>query len=158
MLYSDTDSLIYQIRNKNIYKWLFEHDDEFDLSNLTGKFRSDKNNSVLGKMKLEVGSLIITEFCGLSPKSYCYKYCEKEVKKAKGLSLAVSDKTMEAADYKRVLETNQIQTRKIYGIRSFNQQLYTTCEDKVVLNSLCDKVKLLDSINCEPFGYVGANA
>jgi uncharacterized Fe-S cluster-containing protein len=33
-------------------------------------------------MKLEVGSLIITEFCGLSPKSHCYKYCEKEIKKA----------------------------------------------------------------------------
>ena len=108
-------------------------------------------------MKLEVGSLIITEFCGRSPKSYCYKYCEKEIKKAKGVSLAGSDKTMEAADYKRVLESNQIQTRKIYGIRSFNQQLYTTCEDKVVLNSFYDKMKLLDSINCEPFGYAGAS-
>ena len=37
----------------------------------------------------------MTEFVARSPKSYCYKYCEKEVKKAKGVPLAVSDKTME---------------------------------------------------------------
>ena len=89
----------------------------------------------------------------LSPTSYAYNYCEKEFKNAKGVSLSVSDKTMEAADYKRVLDSNQVQTRKIYGIRSFNQQLYTTCEGKVVLSSFYDKMKLLDSINCEPFGY-----
>ena len=62
---------------------------------------------------------------------------------------------MEAADYKRVLDSNVSQTRTIYGIRSFNQQLYTTCEDKVVLSSFYDKMKLIDSINCEPFGYAG---
>ena len=43
---------------------------------MTGKFRSDRNESVLGKMKSEVGSYIITEFVALSPKSYCYKSCE----------------------------------------------------------------------------------
>ena len=161
LLYSDTDSLIYHIRHRNLYKWLFDNQDEFDLSNLTGKYWSDNNESVLGKMKLEVGSNIITEFCALSPKSYCYKYfeklyCEKEVKKAKGVSLAVSAKTMEASDYKRVLDSNQSQTRKIHGIRSFNQQLYTTCEDKVVLNSFYDKMILVDNINCLPYGYIKA--
>ena len=58
---------------------------------MTGKFRSMKNDNVLGKFKSEVGSKIITEFVALSPKSYCYKYCEKELKKAKGVSLAISE-------------------------------------------------------------------
>ena len=84
-------------------------------------------------MKNEVGEKIITEFVSLSPKSYAYKYCETEVKKAKGVSLAISDKTMDFNDYKRVLDSNNSQTRKIYGIRSFNQQLFTFVEDKVVL-------------------------
>ena len=35
-------------------------------------------------MKNEVGEEIITEFVALSPKSYAYKYCEKEVKKNEG--------------------------------------------------------------------------
>ncbi len=61
---------------------------------------------------------------------------------------------METADYKRVLDSNQSQTRTVYGIRSFNQQLYTTCEDKVVLINFHDKMKLIDIINCELLGYI----
>ena len=112
-----------------------------------------KNTNVLGKFKSEVGSAIITEFVALSPKSYSYKYCSKEVKKAKGVSLSVLEKTMQFSDYKRVLDSNQSQTRTIYGIRSFNQQLFTTCEDKVVLTSFYDKFVMLNAIDCEPFGY-----
>ena len=121
---------------------------------MTGKFKSEKNTNVLGKFKSEVGSKIITEFVALSPKSYCYKYCLQEVKKAKGVSLSISDKTMTFADYKRVLDSNQSQTRTIYGIRSFNQQLFTTCEDKIVLTSFYDKLRMLNSIDCVPFGFV----
>ena len=153
-MYSDTDSLIYQIRVPNLNTWFFENEDEFDLSEMTGKLKSMKNVNVLGKFKSEVGSKIITEFVGLSPKSYCYKYCDKEIKKAKGVSLAISEKTMDCADYKRVLDSNQTQTRTIYGIRSFNQQLYTTCEDKIVLSSFYDKFEMIDSINCLPFGFI----
>ena len=132
---------------------VLDNEDEFDLSEIEKKHRSEKNTNVLGKFKSEVGSAIITEFVALSPKSYCYKYCAKEVKKAKGVSLAISEKTMQFSDYKRVLDSNQIQTRTIYGIRSFNQQLYTTVEDKVVLSSFYDKFKMLNSIDCEPFGF-----
>ena len=76
-------------------------------------------------MKNEVGDNIITEFVALSPTSYAYKYCEKEVKNAKGVSLSVSEKTMDFNDYKRVLDSNKSQTRKITGIRSLNQQMFT---------------------------------
>ena len=64
-------------------------------------------------MKNEVAEKIITEFVALSPKSYAYKYCETEVKTAKGVSLSVSEKTMDFNDYKRVLDSNNSQTRKI---------------------------------------------
>ena len=60
---------------------------------------------------------------------------------------------MDFADYKRVLDSNKTQTRTIYGIRSFNQQLYTTVEDKIVLTSFYDKFKMLNSIDNEPFGF-----
>ena len=60
LLYSDTDSLVYQIRHPNLNKWFFENEDEFDLSSMTGKFRSTKNDNVFGKFKSEVGSNIIT--------------------------------------------------------------------------------------------------
>ena len=63
---------------------------------------------------------------------------------------------MDFSDYKRVLDSNQPQTRPIYGIRSFNQQLYTTCEDKIVLTSFYDKLRMLNSIDNEPFGFLAA--
>ncbi len=92
LLYSDTDSLVYHIKSKNLNKWFFENQDEFDLSEMARKFKSEANTNVLGKLKSEVGSKIITEFVALSPKSYCYKYCWEEVKKAKRVSLSISDK------------------------------------------------------------------
>jgi hypothetical protein len=74
---------------------------------MSSEFRSDSNTNVLGKFKSEVGSKIISEFVALSPKSYCYKYCIEEIKKAKGVSLSISKKTMTFSDYKRVLDSNQ---------------------------------------------------
>ncbi len=56
LLYSDTDSLVYHVKNENLKKWLFGNQDEFDLSEMSGQFRSDKNTNVLGKFKSEVGS------------------------------------------------------------------------------------------------------
>ena len=155
LLYSDTDSVVYQTKSPNFLKWMKEHEEEFDLSNLTGKWKSPKNESVLGNMKNEVVDKIITEFVALSPKSYAYKCCEKEVKKAKGVSHSVSEKTMDFSDYKRVLDSSKSQERNIYEIRSFSQQIFTSVEDKVVLSSFYDKVKMVDSISCLPFGFVG---
>ena len=154
LLYSDTDSLVYQIEHKNLHKWMKANGNEFDLSNMSDEYKDETNNNVLGKMKSEVGSKIITEFCALSPKSYCYKYCEKEVKKAKGVSLNVSEKTMAFCDYEGVMSGSGYQTRDIYGIRSFNQQLFTTLTNKVVLNAFYDKMKMIDDRTCEPFGYI----
>ena len=92
LLYSDTDSLVYHVKIKNLNKWFLDNEEEFDLSEMEKKHRSEKNTNVLGKFKSEVGSKIITEFVALSPKSYSYKYCSQEVKKAKGVSLAISEK------------------------------------------------------------------
>jgi hypothetical protein len=133
---------------------MHDNPDEFDLSNMSGWLQNNDNCQVLGKMKSEVGSKLITEFVGLSPKSYSYKYCcDKQCKKSKGVSLAVSDKTMDFDDYKRVMVNRNYQTRPIFNIKSFNQQIYTTVEDKVVLNAFYDKLQLLNDIDCIPFGF-----
>jgi hypothetical protein len=60
---------------------------------------------------------------------------------------------MEFSDYRRVCESNNPQTRPIYNIRSFNQQIFTTLEDKQALSPFYDKMKLLDAISCQPYGY-----
>jgi hypothetical protein len=153
LIYSDTDSLVYHVKHENLHQWMHDNPDEFDLSNMEDKYKIKDNYQVLGKMKSEVGSKVITEFLALSPKSYAYKYADKETKKAKGVSLAVSDKTMNFDDYHRTLLNQSIQTRPIYNIRSFNQQLFTTLEDKVVLSAWYDKLNMLNDVECEPYGY-----
>ena len=87
-----------------------ENPDEFDLSNMK-KYKSNANYNTLGKMKSEVGENIITEFCALNPKTYCYRYLVedkiKENKKAKGVSMPVVDKTIQFNDYQTVMESNK---------------------------------------------------
>ncbi len=125
---------------------------------MTGKFKSDANTNVLGKFKSEVGLKIITEFVALPPKSYCYKYGLKGSKKRKKVfTCDFRTQTMDFADYERVLDSNQTQTRTIYGFRSFNQQLYTTCEDKIVLSGFYDKFEMLGSVDCIPFGIISTS-
>ncbi len=95
---------------------------------------------------------MIIELLGLSLKYFSYTYVEKEIKKAKTVSFAVSDETVAFADYKRVVESSQMHIRSIYKIRSFSRQVSTTFEDNVFSNSHYGKLNMLDNTNCELFG------
>ena len=61
LMFTDTDSLVYEIKSKNIYEDFFKWKDLFDFS----KFFDDANKNVIGKMKDEYGAVIIDEFVGL---------------------------------------------------------------------------------------------
>jgi len=89
---------------------------------------------MLGKMKNETDSTVITEVAALSPKIYGYRYIdksgtEKETKRAKGDCRATSKKSVAVSDYKRAMMTGNIQTRAIYGVRPFNQLLFSGGQD-----------------------------
>lgn len=64
LLYTDTDSLIYEVKNTDIYNVIRENPEEFDTSNYPkppNRFGIiPSNNKVLGIMKDECGSKIIT--------------------------------------------------------------------------------------------------
>ena len=160
LIYSDTDSLIYNIKHENLHAWMYNNSDDFDMSSMT-KYKKMDNYNILGKFKSEVGDKIITEFCGLNPKSYAYNYLEndkiKTGKRAKGISTSVVDKQIEFKDYKEVCETSTTQTRQIYNIKSVNQQLFTMFEKKVALNCFYDKMAMANEIDCIPYGYKNLN-
>ena len=56
LLFTDTDSLTYEIKSKNVYKELFKWKDLFDFSNysIDSKFFDETNKNVIGKMKEEL--------------------------------------------------------------------------------------------------------
>ena len=75
LLFSDTDSLTYEIKSENFYKEFFKWKNLFDFSNYLkdSKCFDDTNKKVIGKMKDEYVGAIIDQFIGLKSKMYSIK-------------------------------------------------------------------------------------
>ena len=75
LLFTDTDSLTYEIKSENVYKEFYIWKDFFDFSNYSkdSTFYDDTNKKVIGKMKDEYGGAIIDQFIGLKSKMYSIK-------------------------------------------------------------------------------------
>ena len=75
LLFTDTDSLTYEIKLENVYKEFYKWKDLFDFSNYSkdSTFYDDTNKKVIGKMKDEYGGAIIDQFIGLKSKMYSIK-------------------------------------------------------------------------------------
>ena len=71
LLFTDTDSLCYEIYEKNPHKKIYQYKELFDLSNLplSSKCYCSDNKKVLGKMKDEYGEKSILKSVGLKSKS-----------------------------------------------------------------------------------------
>ena len=74
-LFTDTDSLTYEIKSENVYEEFFKWKDLFDFSNYSkdSEFFDDTNKKVIGKMRDEYGEVIIDQFIGLKSKMYSIK-------------------------------------------------------------------------------------
>jgi hypothetical protein len=163
VLYSDTDSLVYNIQHDDIYEWIKDNKNHFDLSeSIRLDVKDDANKKVLGKFKDELNTLIMTEFIALNPKVYSINHQTfdefnnvkiKNKKTLKGVSKTVVKHEITHDDYVKVLETNEPEIRKVMGFRSFNHEVYTYENDKIALSSFYDKMQMIDSINNIPFGY-----
>ena len=72
LLFTDTDSLTYEIKSEDVYEEFFKHKHLFDFSNYPkdSKFFDETNKKVIGKMKDESEGKIIGEFVGLKSKMY----------------------------------------------------------------------------------------
>ena len=161
LIYSDTDSMVYNFKHPNIYEWI-KNKKIFDLSESERPdLKDNTNKKVLGKFKDEKNSLLITEFLALNPKVYSFKYQYdleslevKNKKTLKGVSKTVVKNEIKHDDYVQVFNTDESISRKVTSIRSFNHQLFTYVQEKTALTSIYDKMKMIDSNTLIPFGYV----
>ena len=115
MLFTDTDSLTYEIKSKNVYEKFFKWKDLFGFSNYSkdSKFFNETNKKVIGKIKDEFVGVIITEFVGLKSEMYSIKNDDKEHKTAKGVSIAT-----QFNKFKIVLFNKKIIRHKMKRIQS----------------------------------------
>ena len=72
LLHTDTDSLCYELHEKNPHKKMYKYKELFDLSNflVSSKYYCSDNKKVLSKMKDEYGGKSIVKFVGLKSKIY----------------------------------------------------------------------------------------
>ena len=121
LLFTDTDSLCYEIQTEDFFKDISEDvEDYFDTSNFPKDHPSGiqvkKNKKVPGMMKDEAGGKIIEEFVGLRAKLYSYKMFKgKEEKKCKGIKKSVIKKNISHEDYKECLFSKKPQMRMLSG-------------------------------------------
>ena len=89
LLFTDTDSLVYEIKTEDVYEDFYQDKSLFDFSDypLDSKFFDPVNKKVFGKMKDEFKGKIISEFIGLKSEMYSLISVDhEEVTKAKGVN------------------------------------------------------------------------
>ena len=103
-LYTDTDSLLLEIKTEDVYKDMGEDLDLYNTSDFPKDhpLHSQKNKKVLGKMKDECAGAVISESVCLRSKMYSILLDnEKNIKKAKGTTKSVTKKQITHENYKR---------------------------------------------------------
>ena len=97
LLFTDTDSLVYEIKTEDVYENFYGDKNLFDISDysLNSKFFDPVNEKVIGRMKDEIKGKIISEFVGLKSKMYSLtSEDDKEVRKAKGVNKKIRHKDL----------------------------------------------------------------
>ena len=142
MLFTDTDSLTYEIKSENVHGEFFKWKDLFYFSNYSkdSKFFGETNKNVIGKLKDKFGGVIIVEFVGLKSKLYSMKKIDgKESNTANGVSIAT-----EFDGFKVALSNKKIIRHKMKRIQSKKHKLGTYEIDKISLSYFDDKRYVLD--------------
>ena len=109
LLYTDIDSIIYEIKTKDAYEHFSKGKQMFDFSNYSAKSKchDDSNKLVVDKMKNKTAAVTIKDFFGLKPKMYSFLVDNSsEHKKAKGVNRNVVA-TIIHKEYKAVLLDNK---------------------------------------------------
>ena len=160
LLFTDTDSLMYEIETEDFYKDISgDVKDRFDTSdypeNHPSGIPTGINKKVLGMMKDEAGGKIIKEFVGLRAKLYSFIMDDgEETKKCKGVKKQVVESSISHEDYKTCLTTGKEQLRKQNILRSYKHEVYTEEVNKIALSAQDDKRYILsDGIHTLAWGH-----
>ena len=142
LLFTDTDSLTYEIEAKDVYKDFWNDKDKFDNSDYpeSSPYFDKVNKKVIGKFKDEAAGVPICEFVGLRSKMYSYiKDNNKGGKTAKGIKKNVIKNNITHENYKDILFNDKQMYHKMKTIRSDNHELGSYEINKVSLSCFDDK-------------------
>jgi hypothetical protein len=180
LIYTDTDSFIVNVDCQDLYRDIYNDSQFFDLSAyktdhpLFGKFQKLENKQVLGKLKDEYANKTIQYAVCPRPKMYwlcahsfqldrsdgSYKWADCETKKAKGVSKAVTKKSITKQDFLHSVGADfrepNVTPQTIVNmntIRSHRHQIFTEKLTKKAISAFDTKRFLMDFRNSLAFGH-----
>ena len=142
LLFTDTDSLTYEIETKDVYRDFWNDKDRFDNSDYSenSPYFNKTNKKVIGKFKDEAAGIPLTEFVGLRSKMYSYVKDNKQTARtAKGIKKQVIRKNITHDNYIDVLFNNKQIMHTMKTIRSEKHQLGSFELNKISLSCFDDK-------------------
>ena len=157
VLYTDTDSLIYNIQTDDLYDDFKEMKDYFDLSEYPADHKcfDTTNKKVIGKFKCETNGVPIEEFIGIRAKMYSVKIGEKAKMRGKGIK-ASAMKKIDHSDYYNCLfgdKKDNKQDVEFKLIKSINHKIHTINVKKVSLCCFDDKRYYLNMTESRAHGH-----
>ena len=127
LLFTDTDSLMYEIKPEGVYKDFNNDKEMLDFSNYStkSKYYDNSNKLVVGKMKDEAAGIAIKELVGLKPEMYSYIADDNsEHKKAKGVIKNLVA-TISHNKYKDILLNKKLLRHSMNRIQSKDRRIRT---------------------------------
>ena len=151
LLFTDTDSLAYEVEHDNLNEEIATFADAFDFSEypVNHSLYNSVNRKVVGKFKDELHGDAMTKFIGLRPKLYSYEYRDshgvrQSKNTAKGVKKSVKDNKLTFEDYEHCLREMCVEPVSMNCIRSDHHQLFTYNINKIGLSAFDDKRFICD--------------
>ncbi|KAE9523040.1 hypothetical protein AGLY_016671 [Aphis glycines] len=163
LLYTDTDSLILEIKTDDFYQDIKINLDHFDTSDYPKDNIYDLplvNKKVLDKFKDELNGKVMTEFIGLRSKLYSHQILdsEKEIKKSKGVKKNVVENKICFDDFKNCLLTKKPKYVIQNLFRTKKHDIFTVEQNKKALSVYDDKRFILNNgIDTLAWGHYKTN-
>ena len=142
MLFTDIDSLTYEIKSEDVHEEFFKHKHLFDLSKYPNdsKIFDPVNEIGIGKMKDVSEGKINDNFVGLKSKMHSMENIDgKESNTAKGANI-----TTEFNEFKDTLFKKKVVGHKMKRIQSKKHKIGTYEVNKISLSCFNDKRFVLD--------------
>ena len=142
LLFTDTDSLTYEIEADDVYQDFWKDKHLFDNSDYpkNSPFFDDTNKKVIGKFKDEAAGIPIVEFVGLRSKMYSYmKDNKQESRTAKGIKKNVIKQKIQHDNYKDTLFNKKQMRHTMRLIKSEKHLIGSYVLDKISLSCFDDK-------------------
>ena len=142
LLFTDTDSLMYEIEADDVYQDFWKDKHLFDNSDYpkNSPFFDNSNKKVIGKFKDEAAGIPIVEFVGLRSKMYSYIKGNKQGSRtAKGIKKNVIKQKIQHENYKDTLFNQKQMRHEMRLIKSEKHRIGSYMVNKISLSCFDDK-------------------